>query len=335
RKLNEFDRQSSTIVSNISALEGALKSGTAQVVADFNGFSATTGFPSYDTGDLEWVKETQLAWNKRRATIDATYISEVESNNQYDRIVQKVYDYKELTDEDVEFLVTYSDKNPSKKLDKEIQEALNRYFGIEKSKDAVDAMSKGSSIYDYFNIYKAVIVETVASSEKAGELSRALKAKDFSKFMDISEDVMKNSEWIASFEKVNNIIGGEGLSIDDLKSGWNAIKVGKKPGGLTVKNTAKSIGVLGGAVAVFDGVSTYFDRREQYGEQAAMIDGVAHTGTAVTSIYAGSLIGSAIPIPVVGTVVGAVGGYLVGGTLNTLYDGLVHNDWDLDNFSLW
>lgn len=84
-----------------------------------------------------------------------------------------------------------------------------------------------------------------------------------------------------------------------------------------------------------DGISTYVDRVEKYGHTSAAIDGVAHTATAVGSIYVGAAIGTAIPVPVVGTVLGAVGGYVVGGLANTFYDGLAHGKWDLSNFALW
>ncbi|EUJ18931.1 hypothetical protein [Listeria aquatica] len=97
----------------------------------------------------------------------------------------------------------------------------------------------------------------------------------------------------------------------------------------------KSIGVFGGTTAVLDGGLTYLERRDEYGETSAVIDGAVHTGTAVGSLYAGAAIGSLIPIPVVGTVAGAVGGYLVNGISNTLYDGFAHGEWNWDNFKLW
>ncbi|HEO7924485.1 TPA: phage tail protein, partial [Streptococcus agalactiae] len=56
---------------------------------------------------------------------------------------------------------------------------------------------------------------------------------------------------------------------------------------------------------------------------------------AVGAMYAGAAFGSMIPIPVVGTLAGAVVGYAIGGLANTIYDGVAHNDWDLDNFALW
>ena len=260
---------------------------------------------------------------------------EQEVSNNFDIVVDKAANGKALTDQDVAVLAEYSEMYPNRELDIQTREALNKYFGIKDSEKAVEAMSQSGSIYDYFNIYKAVVVEAIAGSEKAVEFSKAFKAKDFSKFMDISEDVMQNSEWLKSFSKVNDVIGGKGVTIDDVKSGWSALKLGKKPGGLTVSNTAKSVGILGGTTALLDGIGTYMDRKDKYGVTSAAIDGVAHTGTAVGSMYVGSIIGSAIPIPVVGTVAGAVGGYLAGGIVNTLYDGFAHDDWDLDNFKIW
>ena len=84
--------------------------------------------------------------------------------------------------------------------------------------------------------------------------------------------------------------------------------------------------------ALLDGGFTYLERKEQYG---ATIDGVAYTGTALGSIYVGAVVGNAIPIPVVGTIAGAVAGYFVGGIANTLYDGFAHGKWNWDNFALW
>ncbi|EPU21742.1 TPA: hypothetical protein VAW45_000436 [Streptococcus agalactiae] len=105
--------------------------------------------------------------------------------------------------------------------------------------------------------------------------------------------------------------------------------------GSGIKGAAKSVGYLGGTMAVLAVVTTYMDRKEKYGNTSAATDGVAHTGTAVGAMYAGAAFGSAIPIPVVGTLAGAVVGYAIGGLANTIYDGVAHNDWDLDNFALW
>jgi len=113
-------------------------------------------------------------------------------------------------------------------------------------------------------------------------------------------------------------------NIDELFNGTGKISSG-----------LKGVGYLGAAGAVFDGATTFYERKNQYGATSAAIDGTAHAASAAGSIYAGAAIGSLIPIPVVGTVAGAVSGYLVNGLINTVYDGFAHGDWNLDNFKLW
>ena len=117
---------------------------------------------------------------------------------------------------------------------------------------------------------------------------------------------------------------------DEILNGTGTIARGSGARGV-----AKSIGFLGGSLALLDGGLTYLERKGQYGATSAAIDGVAHTGTALGSIYVGAVVGNVIPIPVVGTIAGAVAGYFVGGIANTLYDGFAHGKWNLDNFSLW
>ncbi|EUJ43456.1 hypothetical protein [Listeria riparia] len=126
-------------------------------------------------------------------------------------------------------------------------------------------------------------------------------------------------------------VNGDVSRFKDVK---NARKVDSILNG-TGKAFPKSLGVAGAAGVVLDGAATYLERKDEYGETSAAIDGVVHTGTAVGSIYAGAAIGSLIPIPVVGTLAGAAGGYLVNGVANTLYDGFAHGKWNLDNFKLW
>lgn len=86
----------------------------------------------------------------------------------------------------------------------------------------------------------------------------------------------------------------------------------------------KGIGYLGATGAVFDGSTTYLERKDKYGTTSAAIDGTAHAATSVGAIYAGAAIGSAIPIPVVGTVVGALGGFIVGNVANAIWDKTMH-----------
>lgn len=137
-----------------------------------------------------------------------------------------------------------------------------------------------------------------------------------------------------SGEKTWRQVNGD---VNRFKSVKNAKKVDEVINGTGKlgNGTLKGMGALGVAGSLADGVITYNERKDEYGNASAAIDGVVHTGTAVGSIYTGAAIGSLIPIPVVGTVAGAVGGYLVNSVANTFYDGFAHGKWIFDNFKLW
>lgn len=118
--------------------------------------------------------------------------------------------------------------------------------------------------------------------------------------------------------------------LDELANGTGTVVRGTG-----IKGVAKSVGILGGSLAVLDGGLTYLERKDEYGETSATIDGVAHTTTSIGAIYVGAAVGNFIPVPVVGALAGAATGYLVGGIANTLYDGFAHGKWNWDNFKLW
>ena len=87
----------------------------------------------------------------------------------------------------------------------------------------------------------------------------------------------------------------------------NSTKLGGK-----VSNHLGKMGVIG---SLASGVSTYLERKDKYGDEVALQDATVHTGITATSTIVGSMIGSAIPIPVVGTLFGA----WVGSTLEICY----------------
>ncbi|MBC6136299.1 hypothetical protein HB825_15785 [Listeria booriae] len=170
----------------------------------------------------------------------------------------------------------------------------------------------------YASTLNVARAETIASSKK-------IKGGTWH-----NSSVKSTKSGLKTWKQVNGDVGR-------FKSVKAARKVDKfvNGAGELSKGFPKSIGALGGAGAILDGATTYMARKDEYGEVSATVDGVVHTGTAVGSIYAGAAIGSLIPIPVVGTVAGAAGGYLINGVANTLYDGFAHGTWNLDNFKLW
>ncbi|MGT2787928.1 hypothetical protein, partial [Streptococcus loxodontisalivarius] len=160
RKLNEFDRQSSTIVSNISALEGALKSGTAQVVADFNGFCATTGFRSYQSSDLPWATELKDTWKKRQVVMEALKTQEDMTEEE----AKAITDYYGVTGEYEKEIIFY-----------------DNYFGYGKSKISVSA-STDSDVAIKFDkgVFSGIGLGESASISKDGSTEGTLKGSALS-----------------------------------------------------------------------------------------------------------------------------------------------------------
>ncbi|HEN6608106.1 TPA: hypothetical protein U7I90_000992 [Streptococcus agalactiae] len=110
---------------------------------------------------------------------------------------------------------------------------------------------------------------------------------------------------------------GKGLDWTKIiKTGMEVRKEAKEVSIKKTKNTVENINKV--------------ERGLSYGSTANVM-----CSEAVGAMYAGAAFGSMIPIPVVGTLAGAVVGYAIGGLANTIYDGIAHNDWDWDNFALW
>lgn len=195
---------------------------------------------------------------------------------------------------------------------------------IKKTKNTVENINKVEKGLSYGSTANVMRSEAVASAKKK------LRNGTWK-----NNPVKSTKSGVKTWKQVN----GEVNRFKDVRKAKHLDQAingtGKYVKGSRIKGTDKSVGYFGGTMAVLDGVTTYMDRKEKYGNTSAAIDGVAHTGTAVGAMYAGAAIGSAIPIPVVGTLAGAFAGYIVGGVANSLYDGIAHNDWDDDNFALW
>ena len=99
--------------------------------------------------------------------------------------------------------------------------------------------------------------------------------------------------------------------------------------GGSVSNHLGKMGVIGSLVS---GASTYLERKDKYGDEVALQDAAAHTGITATSTIIGSVIGSAIPIPVVGTLAGAYLGTVIGNFLSTTYDEARHDKVEFSDY---
>ena len=64
--------------------------------------------------------------------------------------------------------------------------------------------------------------------------------------------------------------------LDELANGTGIVVRG-----IGRKSVTKSVGILGGSLAVLDGGLTYLERKDEYDETSAMIDVVAYTTTSI------------------------------------------------------
>lgn len=166
-------------------------------------------------------------------------------------------------------------------------------------------------------------------------ISYSATANLFSREAIASGKKIKNGTWYGSSVKSTKSGFKTWKQVNGDVNRFKAVKNAKQydevlNGTGKIGSGLKGLGYLGAAGAVFDGGTTFLDRKDKYGTTSAAIDGTVHAASSV-----GAAIGSLIPIPVVGTVAGAVGGYVVNGIFNTVYDGFAHGDWNLDNFKLW
>ncbi|HHD1569822.1 TPA: T7SS effector LXG polymorphic toxin [Enterococcus faecalis] len=201
------------------------------------------------------------------------------------------------------------------------------------------SLPKGTDKSWFTNVQKKQTVENTLNkvNNVIGTGSYAATANVASKEAAASLKKWKNGTWHNSKVKSTKTglktwkqVNGD---VNRFKSVKNAKKVDEILNGTgKIKGGIKGIGYLGTAGAIFDGTTTFLERKVKYGTTSAVIDGTAHAASSVSSIYVGAAIGSLIPIPVVGTLVGAAAGFVVGNILNSVWDELAHSK-DNDFFS--
>ena len=125
RKLNLFAGSSNEVFSVgvgydlIASLAQNLQAGFSQIKTEFANFGGT--FSSH-SNDMEWAKNIEGEWTKK---------AEIDQN--YQQVLKKIEDGKELTEEDVKAIQAYKDRFPGRNLpiDEDSKKALNR---LEKDK---------------------------------------------------------------------------------------------------------------------------------------------------------------------------------------------------------
>ncbi|MFI3124375.1 LXG domain-containing protein [Streptococcus suis] len=135
-RLHRFNAVSAHTFSDIGSLEVALMTGLNQVSANFSGFSASQGFPSYNKSNLSWAKTVNSQWEKRTEAI----------RSGYDAVVKKVEKGEELTEEDIRVINRYVHENPHLSLAPSIQNALYNFSVNRNIDDMVQKLVDGGKL---------------------------------------------------------------------------------------------------------------------------------------------------------------------------------------------
>ena len=237
---------------------------------------------------------------------------------------QVTIDYKEIlnkakkegvsanyTDKEINTLRAYYQNHPDEAVPDYLAESLNGF----NTQGAAKGVSVASSAADYKLLFTSSFVE---SAETVNAISNGAWTgnKTWDKMKSLNKAV-KNSDNMKLLDKADELVN----VADDA---GKLTKLGGK-----VSNHLGKMGVIG---SVASGVSTYLERKDKYGDEVALQDAVAHTGITATSTIVGSVIGSFIPIPVVGTLIGAYAGTVLGNALSTTYDEARHDKVELSDY---
>ena len=152
RKLNMFAGSSNEVFSVgeegslIDGLAQNLQTGLSQIQTEFASFGGT--FSSH-SNDMEWAKNIEGEWDKK-AKID----------EDYQKVLEKIKDGKELSEDDVKKINAYKSRYSNRELPENIQQKINSYNEKKKqelnknnNKDKVsnpvsDILSKFSEYFD-------------------------------------------------------------------------------------------------------------------------------------------------------------------------------------------
>ena len=218
------------------------------------------------------------------------------------------------TEKDILALRSYYQSHPDEDVPDYLAESLNHFntTGLAKGMDVSFNLADGHLQFSGSIIETAATVEAIGNGAWTGNTT-------WDKIKNLNEAV-GNSDNMKLLDKADDLVN----VADDA---GRLTKFGGQVG-----NHLGKMGVIG---SVLSGASTYLERKDKYGDEVALQDAAAHTGITATSTIIGSVIGSAIPIPVVGTLFGAWVGTVVGDVLSTTYDEARHDKIEASDYKDW
>ena len=312
RKLNMFAGSSNDVFSVgegsslVDNLAQNLQTGLSQIQTEFASFSGT--FPKHSVHTLGWAQNIEGEWENK-----------VKIDGDYKKVLEKIKDGKELSEDDVKAIQAYKDRFPGRNLPKEILQLVDAFKQknlkeetslsqneFEKFKIALEQYCKDNDI-DIENLKEDSLKDFVQLFMEEGPTELAKKAPEFYKF--VSQNVNKAGAATSLYAVLKT-----------FSSTGNATTAGKV-GNFIGNVFSKAKPFVQGTGKVFGEALMTFDFFDQLDSGENVVNAVAKTAlhsyvsTAITSTVTtsvaggvggtiGAFVGTLIPVPGVGTAIG-------------------------------
>ncbi|HEM6206212.1 TPA: hypothetical protein U2C46_002113 [Streptococcus suis] len=350
-RLHRFNAVSAHTFSDIGSLEVALMTGLNQVSANFSGFSASQGFPSYNKSNLSWAKTVNSQWEKREKVI-----------TEFSAVEKKLKNGSSLTEEDLKIIESYQNRFPgvelpnyvqgylaNQKVSKSENEIVSNVIFSDQNKEAINTIENAvefaknglfvSASVRYWNKHKNKWTSEMFEARTFSKNGARIEdIKGVGKFLKKSKTLKKITSKFPSFEhgRLNRDLNM--MRETNISKSLNQFgKIGEVTG-KTLNIASKGLkiaGWLGTAISAKQSFDKY--KNEGYSDEQSIslttrkvvIEGTTSAVGSVAGRVAGAAIGQVlIPIPGVGAAIGSVAGGILGGIAGSWIGSMVNDNMD-------
>ena len=260
RKLNLFAGSSNEVflgegAKSMDTVMKNLTAGLNMIHGDFASFGGT--FPKHSQKTLAWVKSIEGEWDKK-AKID----------EDYQKVLEKIKDGKELSENDVKKIDAYKNRYPNRDIPETIQVA------VDKHKQAIEAKKLKSKLKDSINNVQIFGYEHTMSIEQ----KQNIQDRYFTHSTYVKEKVKSviEKKGFINLKTNNGIISGVGI---DLK--FISFEIGVEDWHINAKAEVSAFGYKGG-------IKTDLGISEDHGLELDVATGAGKTkGNKTTTDYYG------------------------------------------------
>ena len=222
RKLNMFAGSSNEVFSVgegsslVDDLAQNLQTGLSQIETEFSSFSGT--FSSH-SNDMKWTKNIEGEWDKK-----------TKIDGDYKKVLKKIEDGKELSEDDVKKIDAYKNRYPNREIPKKIENKITEYKKFSEAKSKLKGSINNVQIFGYEH--------TISIEQKQNIQSRYFTHSTYAKEKVKSVNEKKG---FINLKTNNGIISGVGI---DLK--FISFEIGVEDWHINAKAEVSAFGYQGG-----------------------------------------------------------------------------------------